>query len=214
MARLRGNPLHSQGLRPQVSLPGVLRLLRPQLSLQFYELGLEFNHGVCHDAGCQGCARGRGSRAGGSRIIDVLESPEHAPRNSCLRKHVVDIKIVKCFKYWVAKRHCRLLLRCNYRRCAKRAAQTGVTLLAPSSALTSYHSAPPSESQRSCAAAVAAPVSLSGSPAMKRPPTVETLFGPAAAIMVAWAWSGSVWGGTTSTAILLRLTPRTSMVFG
>ena len=84
-----------------------------------------FNHGVCHDAGCQGCARGRGSRAGGGRIIDVLESPEHAPRNICLRKHVVNIKIVKCSKYWVAKRHCRLPLRCNHRRCAKRAARPG-----------------------------------------------------------------------------------------
>jgi len=44
---------------------------------------------------------------------------------------------------------------------------------------------------------------------MKRPPTVETLFGAAAAIMVAVRWSGSVWGGTTSRAILLRLSPRT-----
>ena len=33
-----------------------LRLLR-QLSFQLYELGLEFNHGMCDDAGCQGCAR-------------------------------------------------------------------------------------------------------------------------------------------------------------
>ena len=30
----------------------------PQLSFQFYELSLEFNHGMCDDAGCQGCPRG------------------------------------------------------------------------------------------------------------------------------------------------------------
>jgi hypothetical protein len=48
----------------------------PQLSFQFYELGLEFNDGVCDNAGCQGCARGWAGRAGGRRIIDVLESPE------------------------------------------------------------------------------------------------------------------------------------------
>ena len=65
-----------------------------------------------------------GSRAGGGRIIDVLESPEHAPGDICLR-HVVNIKIVKCSKYWVAKHHCRLPLRCNHRRCAKRAARPG-----------------------------------------------------------------------------------------
>ena len=73
----------------------------PQLSFQFYELGLEFNHGMCDDAGCQGCARGWAGRAGGRRIIDVLESPEHAPRNICLRRHVVNTEIVECFKYWV-----------------------------------------------------------------------------------------------------------------
>src|SRR5204863_419638 len=83
-------------------------------------------------------------------------------------------KIVKCFKYWVAKRHCRLLLRCNYRRC-EAGRQTGH--VARAVAGESYHSAPPSVSQRSCAAAVWVSVSLSGSPAMKRPPTVETLFG-------------------------------------
>jgi len=55
-------------------------------------------------------ARGRGSRAGGARIIDVLKSPEHAPRNICLRRHAVKIEIVKCLKYWVAKRPCRQLL--------------------------------------------------------------------------------------------------------
>jgi hypothetical protein len=67
----------------------------PQLSFQFYELGLEFNHGMCDNAGCQCGARGRGSRAGGARIIDVLKSPEHAPRNICLLRHVVKIEIVK-----------------------------------------------------------------------------------------------------------------------
>ena len=69
----------------------------PQLSFQFYELGLEFNHSMCDDAGRQGCARGRGSRAGDARIIDVLKSPEHAPRNICLRRHVVNTEIVECF---------------------------------------------------------------------------------------------------------------------
>jgi hypothetical protein len=83
----------------------------PQLSFQFYELGLEFNHGMCDNAGCQGCARGWAGRAGGRRIIDVLESPEHAPRNICVLRHVVNTEIVKCFKYWVVKRHCRQLLR-------------------------------------------------------------------------------------------------------
>ena len=68
----------------------------PQLSFQFYELGLEFNHGMCDNAGCQGCARGWAGRAGGARIIDVLESPEHAPRNICLRRQVANIEIVKC----------------------------------------------------------------------------------------------------------------------
>ena len=52
-------------------------------------------------------ARGWGGRTAGGRIIDVLESPEHAPRNICLRRHVVKIEIVKCLKYWVVKRHCR-----------------------------------------------------------------------------------------------------------
>jgi len=61
---------------------------------QLYELGLEFNDGVCDDAGCQCGARGWGARTGGGRIIDVLESPEHAPRNICLRRHVVKIEIV------------------------------------------------------------------------------------------------------------------------
>ena len=83
----------------------------PQLSFQFYELGLEFNHGVCDDAGCQCGARGWGARTGGARIIDVLKSPEHAPRNICLRRHVVNTEIVECLKYWVAKRPCRQLLR-------------------------------------------------------------------------------------------------------
>ena len=49
---------------------------------------------------------------------------------------------------------------------------------------------------------------------MSRPSTVESLSGAAAAIRVACARSGSVWGGTTSKTILLRLSPRTSMVFG
>jgi hypothetical protein len=56
----------------------------PQLSFQFYELGLEFNDGVRDDAGCQGCARGWAGRAGGRRIFDVLESPEHAPEKYLL----------------------------------------------------------------------------------------------------------------------------------
>jgi hypothetical protein len=90
-------------------------------------------------------------------------------------------------------RHSRLLLQLELSAVREGRPPDGVTLLAPSSAPTSYHSATPSESQRSCAAAVWVLVSLSGSPAMKRPPTVETLFGPAAAIMVACAWSGSVW---------------------
>jgi hypothetical protein len=88
-----------------------LRLLLRQLSFQLYELGLEFNHGVCDDAGCQCGARGWGARTGGGRIIDVLESPEHAPRNICLRRYVAKIEIVKCLKYWVVKRHYRQLLR-------------------------------------------------------------------------------------------------------
>ena len=49
---------------------------------------------------------------------------------------------------------------------------------------------------------------------MSRPSTVESLSGPAAAIRVACARSGSVWGGTTSRTILLPLSPRTSAVFG
>jgi hypothetical protein len=65
-------------------------------------------------------------------------------------------------------------------------------LLAPSSAPTIYRSVPPSDSQRSCAAAVWVWVCMSGSPAMRRPPTVESSLRPAAAIMVACAWSGSV----------------------
>ena len=56
-------------------------------------------------------ARAAGSRAGGARIIDVLKSPEHAPRNICLRRHVVNTEIVECFEYWVVERHCRQLLR-------------------------------------------------------------------------------------------------------
>src|SRR6476660_8713999 len=56
-------------------------------------------------------ARGRGSRAGGARIIDVLKSPEHAPRNICLRRHAVNTEIVECFEYWVVERHCRQLLK-------------------------------------------------------------------------------------------------------
>jgi len=63
------------------------------LSFQLYELGLEFNHCVCDDAGRQGGARGWGARTGGGRIIDVLKSPEHAARNICLRRHVVNIEI-------------------------------------------------------------------------------------------------------------------------
>ena len=49
---------------------------------------------------------------------------------------------------------------------------------------------------------------------MRRPSTVESLSGAAAAIRVACARSGSVWGGTTSRMILLPLSPRTSTVFG
>ena len=169
---------------------------------------------MCDNAGCQGCARGRGSRAGGARIIDVLESPEHAPRNICLRRHVVNTEIVECFKYWVVKRHSRLLLRSDHRRCTKQAVRSGGTLVAGSSTPTSYRSAPPSESQRSCAAALCVRDSLSRRLIMRRPSTVESLSGAAAAIMVACARSGSVWGGTTSRTILLRLSPRTSTVFG
>src|SRR4030095_6273399 len=94
-----------------VSLLGVCWTMLPQLSFQFYELGLEFNHGMCNNAGCQGCTRGWAGRAGGRRIIDVLESPEHAPRNICVLRHVVNTEIVKCLKYWVVKRNCRQLLR-------------------------------------------------------------------------------------------------------
>jgi hypothetical protein len=49
---------------------------------------------VCDDAGCQSFAGGWAVRAGGGRIIDVIESPEHAPRNICLREHVVNTEIV------------------------------------------------------------------------------------------------------------------------
>ena len=79
---------------------------------------------------------------------------------------------------------------------------------------TSYRTAPPSESQHSCAAALCVRDSLSRRLIMSKPSTVESLSGAAAAIMVACARSGSVWGGTTSRTILLRLSPRTSTVFG
>src|SRR5271166_225771 len=173
---------------------------------------LEVNHGVCDDAGCQ-CGARVGGRPGGGRIIDVLESPEHAPRNICLRRHVVNIEIAKCFKYWVVKRHCRQLLSCDHRRCTKQAVRRGARW-SRGVDNTSYRTAPPSESQRSCTAALCVRDCLSRRLIMSKPSTVESLSGAAAAIMVACARSGSVWGGTTSRTILLRLSPRTSTVFG
>ena len=64
-----------------------------------------------HLTGSKDLMRGWGRRAGGAGIIDVLESPEHAPRNICLRRHVVNTEIVECFEYWVVERHCRQLLK-------------------------------------------------------------------------------------------------------
>src|SRR3984957_3712585 len=55
--------------------------------------------------------------------------------------------------------------------------------------------------------------SLYHAPTMRRLSTVESLLGAAAAIRVACASSGSASGGTTSKAILLRLSPRTSTVW-
>src|SRR6476661_508567 len=103
---------------------------------------------------------------------------------------------------------------CDHRRCTKQAVRPGGTLVARSSTPTSYRTGPPSESQRSCAAALCVRDSLSRKLIMSRPSTVESLFGAAAAIRVACARSGSVWGGTTSKTLLLRLSPRTSMMFG
>ena len=88
-------------------------------------------------------------------------------------------------------------------------------MLTGSSAAAIYASAPPSDSHRSSTAAVCARASVSdtsGTPIMSRPSTVASLFGAAAAIMVVCAWSGSVRGGTISSRILLRLSPRTSRV--
>jgi hypothetical protein len=68
---------------PSSSVTGCLLRLC-QLLLQFDELILEFDHGMCDDAGRQGGARSRGSRARGCRIVNVLESPKHASRNCCL----------------------------------------------------------------------------------------------------------------------------------
>jgi hypothetical protein len=132
------------------------RLRCPQLSFQFYELGLEFHDGVCDDAGGQGCARGRGGRASGARTIDVLKSAKHAPRNICLRRHVLDTKVVKCFKYWVAKRHCRLLLRFVIFGGVRSGPLDCGPRWSPSAAPPSYRAAPPSESQRSCGSCLGA----------------------------------------------------------
>ena len=85
---------------------------------------------------------------------------------------------------------------------------------ARSSTAASYRSAPLSESQRSCAAALSVRGSLSRGLIMSKPSTVEASSGAAAAVMVACARSGSVWGATTSKTILLRSSPSTSTVFG
>jgi hypothetical protein len=47
---------------------------------------------------------------------------------------------------------------------------------------------------------------------MRRPSTVESLLGAAAAIRVACALSGSVFGGTTNKTVLFRLRPNTEVV--
>jgi len=41
----------------------------------------------------------------GGRIVDVLESPKHAPRNICLRRHIANTEIVECFECWFVRRH-------------------------------------------------------------------------------------------------------------
>jgi len=72
-----------------VSLPVLLDYCCPSCLFQFYELGLEFNHGMCDNAGCQGCARGWLAGPAVVGIIDVSSRPEHAPRNICVLRHVV-----------------------------------------------------------------------------------------------------------------------------
>src|ERR1700756_2328293 len=89
---------------PSSSVTGCLLRLC-QLLLQFDELILEFDHGMCDDAGRQGGARSSGSRARGCRIVNVLESPKHASRNCCLGGEVVDTEVAEGFKYWVVTCH-------------------------------------------------------------------------------------------------------------
>ena len=61
---------------------------------------------------------------------------------------------------------------------------------------------------------MAIPITRLGRLIMRRPSTVESSSGAAAAIMAACARSGSVWGGTTSRMVLLPSSPRPSTVFG
>jgi len=66
----------------------------PQLPFRFYESASGSTTAYATTLVVQCGARGWGGRAGGGRIVDVLASPEHAPRNICLRRHGVNIEIV------------------------------------------------------------------------------------------------------------------------
>jgi hypothetical protein len=58
----------------------------------------------------------RAARAAGLAGPAVVELSMSSSRRSmrresiCVLRHVVNTEIVKCFKYWVVKRHCRQLL--------------------------------------------------------------------------------------------------------
>ena len=52
-----------------------------QLPFQLDKYRFEFHHGICDDAGRQGCTRDLGSSPTGADIVDVQEPPQHARRN-------------------------------------------------------------------------------------------------------------------------------------
>ena len=82
----------------------------PQLSVQFYELGLGSTT-ACATTLVARAARAAGAVGPAMLALSMSSSRRSMRREICLRRHVVNTEIVECFKCWVVKRHCRQLLR-------------------------------------------------------------------------------------------------------
>ena len=124
-------------------------------------------------AACATTLVGRAARAAGAVrpavVNDRCPRAGAAPRNICLRRHVVNIKVVKCLEYWVVKPSQSSAPTVGTIGSARRqAARRGQCRAA--SAPTSYHSATPlNPSAPARILGARFPVWLTGH---ERPPTV------------------------------------------